>query len=299
MIDTAYFVAAAALALSALTAAGNRRRTKRTFESIEWMLGEAMEDRFTEESFDESRLSALETKFAHYLASSASSSRQIAAERDKIRRLIADISHQTKTPIANLLLYSELLGECDLPEEQRASVEAIHRQSEQLSFLVDALIKLSRLENGILALTPRRCPVQPLLDSVQERFAPGAEEKGLYLRTETTEEQAVFDPKWTAEALGNLVDNAIKYSSAGGVSIAVRRYELFVRIDVSDTGIGVGEEELPRIFTRFYRGEAVREQEGVGVGLYLAREIAAGEGGYIKAASVPGKGSTFSLFLPA
>ena len=107
-----------------------------------------------------------------------------------------------------------------------------------------------------------------------------------------------MDPKWTVEALGNLVDNAIKYTVDGGVTISVTPYEMFVRIDVADTGIGIPEEEQGRIFTRFYRGDTNVQQEGVGIGLYLAREILHSEGGYLKVSSTAGQGSTFSMFLP-
>ena len=99
----------------------NLRRTRKTMETIEQMLNMAMDGTFTEKDFDESRLSTLVTKFAHYLWASEISARNVAAEKDKIKTLIADISHQTKTPISNLLLYSELLQEEDLPESARAS----------------------------------------------------------------------------------------------------------------------------------------------------------------------------------
>ena len=113
-----------------------------------------------------------------------------------------------------------------------------------------------------------------------------------------TDEQAVFDLKWTTEALGNVVDNAVKYTHPGGtVRITVTMYELFCRIDVADTGIGIAEEEQARIFSRFYRSPQVAQQDGVGIGLHLARQILSDQGGYIKVSSAPGKGSVFSLFL--
>ena len=84
----------------------------------------------------------------------------------------------------------------------------------------------------------------------------------------------------------------------GTITISAVSYEMFARIDISDTGAGISESEQSKIFTRFYRSKNVREQEGVGIGLYLARQIISGEGGYIKVASAPGKGSTFSIFLP-
>ncbi len=276
----------------------NRRKTDRILSSVEDMLNDAMDGSFSEKSISETRLSALETHFADFLEASLVSKSALAAERDKIRTLIADISHQTKTPISNLLLHSELLAEEGLPPSARDSADTIRQQSEKLRFLIDSLVKLSRLENGILTLSPHPSPLQPLLEHTVSQFIPKAEEKGLKLFLSPTEANAVFDPKWTGEALANLVDNAVKYTDSGSISLSVSEYDLFVRIDVADTGIGVSEAEQANIFSRFYRSERVRTREGVGIGLYLAREIVSGEGGYMKVSSQPGKGSVFSIFLP-
>lgn len=262
------------------------------------MLTMAEDGAFVKETFDESRISSLETKFAHYLSSSAVSARNVAQEKDKIKTLIADISHQTKTPIANLMLYSELLEEEELTDSMRSSVEALRIQTEKLRFLIDSLVKLSRLENGIFTLSPRKEPLLPTLQRVYEQFCSKAENKGLKLLLNKTEVSAAFDPKWTAEALCNIVDNGIKYTEHGSISISVTAYQMFARIDVADTGMGISEEEHAKIFSRFYRSEKSGDSEGVGIGLYLAREIISGEGGYIKLSSSYGHGSTFSVFLP-
>lgn len=284
--------------LAILVICVNYYRTKKTMDTISHMLDIALDGTYSEANFDESRLSALETKFAHYLSSSAISAQNVTIEKNKMKTLISDISHQTKTPIANLLLYSELIAEEELSEDMRSNVEAIQQQTEKLRFLIDSLVKLSRLENGILTLSPRQEDVQTILDGLVAQYGSKAKQKGLALQITETTASACFDPKWTAEALGNLVDNAIKYTFSGSVIISAAEYELFTRIDVMDTGIGIEESEQPKIFSRFYRSETVREKEGVGIGLYLAREIISGEGGYIKLTSEPGKGSTFSVFLP-
>lgn len=104
--------------------------------------------------------------------------------------------------------------------------------------------------------------------------------------------------RWFRRCSPNIVDNAIKYTEHGTITISAVSYEMFARIDISDTGSGIPESEQAKIFARFYRSNSVQKQEGVGIGLYLARQIISGEGGYIKVASVPGKGSTFSIFLP-
>ena len=285
------FLAAAAVVL------WERRKTRKTMEEIERMLDAAMTGSFSETNFDESRQSALETKFAHYLSAAEASSRNVAQEKDKIKAFIADISHQTGN-IANLLLYSELLMEETLPASAKANVEALYKQSEKLQFLIDSLVKLSRLENGIISLSPQQAALQPLLESVVEQYTAKASEKGLSLQMQDTDAFAVFDFKWTAEALANIVDNAIKYTEHGTITTSAVSYEMFARIDISDTGSGIPESEQAKIFARFYRSNSVQKQEGVGIGLYLARQIISGEGGYIKVASVPGKGSTFSIFLP-
>lgn len=276
----------------------NRRKTQSTMEKIENMLDNAMNGTFSESTFDESKLSALETKFAHYLSSAETSSQNMAQEKNRIKALIADISHQTKTPIANLMIYSELLLEDELPASARANAETINHQSEKLCFLIDSLVKLSRLENGIIALSPQHTALQPMLQSIVQQYSAKAEEKGLTLEHNSTDIFAIFDPKWTAEALANIVDNAIKYTEHGRITISAESYEMFVRIDISDTGKGISEDEQPKIFTRFYRSKNVQKEEGVGIGLYLAREIISSEGGYIKVSSTPAKGSTFSVFLP-
>ena len=278
----------------------NDVRTKKTMDRIEKMLTDATKGEFSEENFDESRLSALETKFAHFFSASMVSAQNVAIEQKKIKTLISDISHQTKTPISNILLYSELLEEEDLSETAKENVLALHEQTDKLKFLIDALVKLSRLENGIVKLSVKQEKIEPMIEKVIQEQDAKAKEKGLQLRfsyLKGAEQEACFDKKWTAEAIGNLVDNAIKYTKQGSITITVTSYEMFVRIDIKDTGVGIKEEELPKIFSRFYRSETVRENEGVGIGLYLAREIIAGEGGYIKVSSEYKKGSTFSVFL--
>ena len=290
-------VAIVAILSAVVTIILNVRRTNKTMNTIENMLSKAQNAEFSEADFDESRLSKLETMFAHYLSSSATSSRNIEVEKKKIETLIADISHQTKTPIANLLLYTELLSEDNLTEDTREKVDVIHNQTERLRFLIDSLVKLSRLENGILSLHPKREQVNTMLSTVYEQYERKALDKGLKLLVEPTDLSAVFDLKWTTEAICNLVDNAIKYTEAGEVKISVVSYEFFTRIDIKDTGKGIAEEEQARVFSRFYRSQSTNENEGVGIGLYLARKIISEEGGYIKVNSKVGEGATFSVFL--
>lgn len=289
-----------ALALAAGLVLWNHIRLRRTFRRLEDMLDRALQGQFREEVFDESRLSAVEARLAQYLAVSAAGARELKEEKDKIKSLIADISHQTKTPVANVLLYAQLLGEQPLSPEGLDCLAALEGQTEKLRSLIEALVKTSRLETGVLALHPRPAALAPMLEDCAAQFAPRAAEKGVALSlVPAGDNTAVFDPKWTAEALCNLLDNAVKYTPPGGaVTLQAVSYELFCQINVTDTGPGVPEEEQSKIFQRFYRSSAARDAEGVGIGLYLARQIAEGQGGYIRVFSKPGRGAKFSLFLP-
>lgn len=291
------------LALLILVAGGvilwDRLRLRRTMGALDAMLERGIRGEFPEESFDESRLSALETKLAHYLSATAVTSEKLAEEKEKIKTLIGDLSHQIKTPVANLLLYAQLLGEQTLPEESRAYTVALESQAEKLQSLVEDLVKLSRLETGILTLHPRPAPLAPVLEDAVAQFATKAADKEITLGCIPTEERAVFDPKWTEEALCNLLDNAVKYTPAGGrIVVETEAYQLFCCVRVRDSGPGVPEEEQAKIFQRFYRAPAAHGVEGVGIGLYLVRQIAQGQGGYVKVDSQVGEGAAFSLFLP-
>lgn len=275
---------------------------RRTVRRLERMLSLAVGGGFEEESFDESAPSALESRMARFLNGSARSLRGVQRQRESIQRMLSDISHQTKTPLANLRLYSSLLMEEELTPQQREQAQVILLQSEKLSFLIETLVKLSRLETDVLAVTPKSQPLSPLLERAVSQAKAAAEQKGIALQLhlqQQAEMRALYDLRWTAEALGNLLDNAVKYTPPGGcIQVSATQYELFCRIDVRDNGIGIAEEEQAQIFGRFYRGRQVREQEGLGIGLYLAREIAQKQGGYLKLSSRPGQGSTFSLYLP-
>ncbi len=276
----------------------DRWRLMRLFWTFDQMLDEAIEGRFSASHYDESRLSEVENKLARYLEQCGLSSKRLEGERERLQKLIADVSHQTKTPLASIMLYAGLLKEQPLPDSCRRSVEALSEQVERLQFLIDALVKSGRLELGVISVQPRPEPLTPCIAASVEQILPAARTKDISISWDETDATAVFDPKWTQEALFNLLDNAVKYTPKGGsIRIYVREYEMFCRVDVADTGMGIAEEELGLIFERFYRSSAVRDAQGVGLGLFLAREIVSAQGGYIKASSVPGEGSVFSMFL--
>ena len=267
-------------------------------ERLDAMLEDAINDTFEERNYDESRLSRLEVKWKRFLTSSVASKHRIYEEQERIKRLISDISHQTKTPLSNILLYSQILQEKEKDPELAPIVRNIREQSEKLDFLIRNLVKASRLESDVLALRPKRQAVGPVIEAAINTSREAAAQKGIEISFEGFGGEAYFDRKWTQEALENLLDNGVKYSPEGSeIQIRVNDYEMFTAVCITDRGIGIREEEQSRIFGRFYRSREVAEEKGLGLGLYLVREIAVKQGGYVKVKSRYGKGSTFYFYM--
>ncbi|GMK39757.1 two-component sensor histidine kinase [Paenibacillus sp. CCS19] len=222
-------------------------------------------------------------------------------EGEEIKSLISDITHQLRTPLSNLNMYNGLLLDDKLSPEKRMEFARIMKdQTEKLTWLMDSLVKMSRLEIGIIEIrSERRDIVDTVLTAIKQAF-PAARSKGVEIAFHGKQSiELLHDAKWVGEAISNVLDNAIKYTASGGkVKVVIERYEMFARIDVSDNGRGIPESEINKVFQRFYRGAASRDTQGVGIGLYLTRKIVAEQGGYMKASSEEGKGSTFSIFMP-
>ena len=273
------------------------QKEKRLLNRLQQMLDHAMNGELERTEISEEKYSALENSMKQYLDSNFLARKNQQEQKEVIQKLISDIAHQTLTPISNLKIYGEILSEAS--HENQEEIDTILEQTEKLDFLIQSLVKLSRMESGIIAVHSEDIGIQQLMESVWLQFAAKAKEKNITLRVCDSDLHVICDLKWTAEALGNIVDNAIKYTSWGGsVQIKVKSYSFFVKIDIIDNGIGIQKEEIPKIFGRFYRSLSVADQPGVGIGLFLAREIIQAQKGYVKVVSEAGKGSTFSVFLP-
>lgn len=293
--------AVSSIAVSVCLVIINRIRTRRLLDQLSDMLDEAASGNLQEKVYDESIMSALYVKMHAFLTQTLTSSGNLQKEKENINTLISDISHQTKTPISNILLYSQLLQELNLNADAREYSAQINYQVEKLRFLIDALIRTSRLENGIITVNPIRNSIHALFSQALLSAGQSLTARNLQLQVslENETDTALFDLKWTLEAINNLINNAIKYTKDGDtISLSGMPYELFYRIDVTDHGQGIKDEERNKIFTRFYRSPAVSDQEGIGLGLYLSREIITAQGGYMKVKSQPECGSVFSIFLP-
>ena len=217
-----------------------------------------------------------------------------------MKETISDISHQLKTPLANILLNTELLKEGKLSSrDQRQFLMRNQEQAEKMQWLMKTLVKASRIEQGILVFDTFLAPLtETLARSISAVYAL-AKEKQISIETEKVEEcMPVHNPKWTAEAIGNILENAVKYSPKGSrIFIETTMMELYVQVKITDEGPGICEAEYNRIFRRFYRGKQAEEQEGSGLGLYLAQVILQSEKGYITVAKGRRGGTCFSVFL--
>ncbi|RDY23205.1 sensor histidine kinase [Romboutsia maritimum] len=279
-----------------------RKKILNVFGDLDEIIDSAINEEKIITGYDETMLSALESKLFRYIKITKANKEAVENERNKVKTLVSDISHQTKTPIANILLYSQLILENEqIDDYSKEILQDIKKQSERLNFLIQSLIKMSRLESGIIILATSKIKIKDvILKSIQKIYI-NAQGKEIDVNISCDENiMASFDIKWTVEALVNILENSIKYTKVGGkIDIRVTSYELFKRIDIKDNGIGIDEEEINNIFKRFYRCKNVNQYEGVGIGLYLTREIISIQGGYIKVSSEIKQGTTMSVFLPS
>ena len=250
--------------------------------------------------YEDSLTAKVEGKLVQYFDIMSEGKRQSQRDKQIIQSLVSDISHQVKTPIANIKMFTGILRSHDLPAEKRAEFLAtMDGQIDKLDFLMQSLIKMSRLETGTFTLHPEEAGLSGTTARAMSTVWAKAEAKGIDLSAECDPAITVqHDAKWTAEAIGNILDNAVKYTPSGGkVAVTVRPWQFYTRVDITDTGIGIPEEHYSDVFQRFYRAQEAAGQEGVGLGLYLANGIITRQKGYISVKSKVGEGTTFSVYL--
>ena len=225
----------------------------------------------------------------------------LAKEKRQLEGLISDIAHQVRTPMANLKMINTTLLQRELPAtKQTEFLQTAEGQLDKLGFLMETLVKASRLETGIVQMQCKQSSLYETIAQALSGILLNAEKKQLSVTVDCPEEFLLtHDSRWTAEALFNLLDNAVKYTPIGGiVDIHVRQQEMYTVVEVKDSGSGIPETEQAGIFGRFVRGSNTGSVEGVGIGLYLTRFIIAAQGGYVTVVSQPEQGAAFSVYLP-
>ena len=277
------------------------REKRKTYRRIDELLDRVLNQEIILDSdVKEGEYSALVSKIKQIQEVLENHARSAETEKEQVKSLVSNMSHQLKTPLTNLSLYAEILGKSELSKERKNEFfSKMQRQIEKLNWMVESLSKMVKLEQNLddfeIKNTKIRQTILDAVDTVYEKL----EKKDIQLDMESFEDRFLYhNRKWTVEVFVNLLENAIKYTEKGGfISIRVKSYELYTEIQISDNGRGIRQEELTDIFKRFYRSPEVENMEGSGIGLYLCNLILEKEKGYITAISEYGKGSCFSVFL--
>ena len=277
-----------------------RQRFVRMAEKVEDAIDAIIDGRElkTEELNKDTLFSKIQSKLEQLSEVTKSAEEKNVKQKEEMQKMVSDISHQLKTPIANITMYNDTILNHDLPAKQQYRfLKIMQKQVEKLDFLVRSLMKMSRLENSMIKLKKEE---NSLFDMVVENLSIPMEKKKLDLQIDCPQNLRIcYDRKWTAEALFNVMDNAVKYTPEyGKIRVEAEVLGMFVRLSVSDTGIGIAPEHMNDVFQRFFREEKVHNEKGVGIGLYLAREIITKQGGYMKVESKEDAGSTFFIYLP-
>lgn len=276
------------------------RQWKRLDQILESFREEDQEEAGDYPDVLETRESRVVSQLRQILAAARGKEQRAAGEKGQVMELISDLSHQLKTPLANIIMNTELLQNPALEEEQRAEfLEHTRNQAGKMQWLMADLLKASRLENGMIHFDAGYTGVKETIARAVSAVFAQASSKKIGIMVEEFEDFKLYhNPKWTAEAMANLLENAVKYSPPDShIRIILVRLDIYTRILIKDEGIGIPKSEFNQIFRRFYRGKEVEQQEGSGLGLYLAQLILQCEKGYITVSSEVGQGSCFSIFL--
>ena len=274
------------------------KKTRAEYENLICRLDRVLGGTLLETDYNESLNSALNERFNRLAYIFKNREEKAAKECDAIKSLVSGISHQVKTPLTNILLYTGLLSEKDLNSETRVLADKIQKQAGKLDFFIKELVKSSYTLQEMVILHPAMTELEDIINISCQEAEPLALKKKICINSEISPGLCYADKKWTIEALANILENAIKYSPANSIiKVKTTEYDSFLCVSVKDQGTGIREEEQGLVFQQFYRSETVNKEPGFGIGLYLVREILSKQGGYARIKSIYGKGTTVEIYL--
>lgn len=278
-----------------------RIKYKNLYQTMDTMLEEVLNERkITQSDLREGEMSALAGKMIRLQEKLDLEISHAQREKEQVKSLISNMSHQLKTPLANVVMYEELLeAGVEEMETQKEFQRRLKEQTGKLDWILQSLFKMVKLEQGVLFFDAENLGIKDTIRNAVSGVYEKAEKKGMEICTESFEDRYLYHNRpWTAEAIENILENAVKYSPENSkIRITLEGFEMYTRIGIQDQGMGIPKKEQSRIFHRFYRGKNAENFEGSGIGLYLTRLILEMEKGYITVESAPGKGSTFFLYL--
>jgi len=297
-----FYIATAAILGCALTIVLCRLYVLKAFNSIDMVLERILSKGFSlpGEMTGEDRISKLTHKANRILDMCVSELKQTKDEKETIQGFISDMSHQMKTPLSGISMYADLLLEGSLStEEQHEFLFRIKAGTDKLQWMMDSLIKMSRLEVGAIQLAPSSIRIRQTISDAISSVLAATSRKNINITVSDFEDMPLYhDRKWTCEAIGNVLENAVKYSRPdSAIEVSVEPLPLHTKIIITDYGIGIEKGDWNMVFKRFYRGQNAKDNEGAGLGLYLAALIMEKQNGYIMVDSIPGQFTSFSLFM--
>ena len=287
--------------LLCLSIGNNIYQKRKTYRLIDRLLDRVLSrEMIVSSDVEEGEYSALVSKIKQIQEVLGNHADNAEREKEQVKSLVSNMSHQLKTPLANISLYAEILSKEEIaPERKAVFSEKMQRQVDKLSWIIESLAKMVKLEQNIDGFEGKSTGIkQTILDAVDTIYEK-LEKKEISFTLEPFEDRLLYhNRKWTAEVFVNLLENAVKYTDRGGtIFIRVKSYDLYTEIQIVDNGRGIRKEEMTDIFKRFYRSPEVENMEGSGIGLYLSNLILEKEKGYMTVISEYGKGSCFSVFL--
>ena len=210
---------------------------------------------------------------------------------------MADISHQLKTPLTSLMVMNDLLQEEENEEKRREFIKTQSSQLDRMNWLIQTLLKLSKLDAGTIELKKEDVAAEELIEEAVKPFAIQFDIRNMKLKTDITKAMIRCDKNWTVEALQNIIKNCMEHMDEGGVlSVATNDTNIYSEIVIRDTGCGIAKEDLSHVFERFYKGKNAGK-DSVGIGLALSKSIVEGQQGEILVNSEEGIGTKFVIKL--
>ncbi|OPJ61439.1 sensor histidine kinase [Clostridium oryzae] len=274
---------------------------KKMYQEVYQMLDDILDGKpIVQSDIKEGRISALANKGKRVQEKMNLEIANAMEEKEQVKGLISNMSHQLKTPLANVMMYEEILAKEDFQSENYYKfLNKMQVQSEKIEWILQSLFKMVKLEQNVISFEADNLPIKDtVLDAVNIVYGK-ADKKNIEIEVEAYSDCVLYhNRKWTTEVFANLLENAIKYTKTGGkIRIKVNPYEMYTSISFIDNGIGIKTEELTEVCKRFYRSSDVANVEGSGIGLYLSKMILEKEKGYLNITSEHGVGSNFSVFL--
>lgn len=275
-------------------------RRRKMYRWIDSMLEQIQNrEKITVSDIQEGELSALAGRMIRIQEKLDYEIHQAREEKEQVKSLISNMSHQLKTPLSSVIMYRDLLEEENSREQKKQFLLKMKLQLDKIDWILQSLFKMVKLEQGSIQFEANPASLKNTLLIALNTVYDKAEKKGIQIITKPFEDcMLLHNSKWTGEVFSNILENAVKYSENNSrIEIQVVSLELFTEIRITDYGIGIKKEELTNIFKRFYRSRDVENKEGSGIGLYLSRLILEKEKGYMTVTSQYGEGSSFSVFL--